>query len=126
MYCTLWFGSFSSSDSSSSASASSYSGDIYNNVDIGLRATLVTVDRSSWFQPQFFKQSGSYYHINEGMSWSKAGATMSQMTQPNQANWDVINQNLLPAFPVGYIICKDITIKISRGKSTDQSYQENM
>jgi len=129
MHCNLWFASYGSSSSSSSASASSSTSKVYNDVTVALRATLVTVDRSGWFQPQFFKESGSYYHINDAVSWSKwpEGVNgMSQMTQPNQTNWDVLNQSLLPAFPVGFIICKDITIKIARGSSSDSSFQENM
>ena len=91
MHVNLWLASYSSSSSESQASASSFAGTIYNDVTVGLRATLVTVDRSGWFQPQFFKQSGSFYHIDPAVSWSKA----VNGSQP-----------LLPAFPVGYILCK--------------------
>ena len=34
-------------------------------VEIGFRATMVTVDRGGWFQPQFFKQSAGFYHIDK-------------------------------------------------------------
>jgi len=124
----LWFASYSSSSSNSSGSSSSTATSYYNDVTVALRATLVTVDRSGWFQPQFFKQSGAYYHINGGITWSKWPAnvtTMSQLTKPDDTNWDTINKGLLPAYPVGYIICKDITIKIATGTSSDSSFKDN-
>lgn len=109
MNCNLWFASYSSSSSSSAASSSSTTSQVYNDVTVGLRATLVTVDRAGWFQPQFFKQSGSFYHIDGGVSWSKwpqGVDTMSQLVQPTRTNWDAINSNLLPAYPIGFIVCK--------------------
>ncbi|TCD68232.1 hypothetical protein EIP91_011301 [Steccherinum ochraceum] len=105
VHVNLWLLSASTSDSTSQATASSQSGSYQNNVTIGFRATLVTADRAGWFQPQFFKMSGSFYHIDPNISWSeKRGGSLP----------------LLPVFPIGYIICKDITIKISTSK-TDTS-----
>ncbi len=108
VHVNLWFASGGYSSSSSQASSFSQTASVSSTIQIGFRATLVTVDRSGWFQPQFFKQSGSYYHINQGISWSKwdPNDTMSSLTDPSRTNWDTINQYLLPAFPVGYVICK--------------------
>lgn len=41
-----------------------------NNVMIGFRAMMVIVDRAGWLRP-FFKQSSTFSHIEEGISWSR-------------------------------------------------------
>jgi len=51
----LFFGSHHSENSESQATSSSISFAQSVDVEVGLRATMVTVDRGGWFQPQFFK-----------------------------------------------------------------------
>ncbi|THH31486.1 hypothetical protein EUX98_g2707 [Antrodiella citrinella] len=111
MNVNLWWLSASTSQSSSEAFAGSESATYVNDVTIGFRATLVTVDRAGWFQPQFFKQSGSFYHIDPAVSWSRSNDR---------------SQALLPAWPVGYILCKDITIKISESESKTGATKRSM
>ena len=107
--CNLFLLSGSTSSSASEGMEESTTLDGTNTVEIGFRATLVTVDRAGWFRPQFFKQSGSYYHINPEVSWSKWPAgitTMDRMKRGSQTELNEINRYLLPAYPVGYVICK--------------------
>ncbi|THH32074.1 hypothetical protein EUX98_g2088 [Antrodiella citrinella] len=127
-HCNLWLASGGHSSSFSGASSESESGSSNNEVHIGFRATLVTVDRAGWFRPQFFKQSASFYHIDEGITWSKwpdAIKTMSDLKANSDKTFSVINNHLLPAFPVGYIICKDITIKIRNATAQDGTSRKN-
>jgi len=68
------------------------------------------------FQPQFFKQSNGFYHIDDTVSWSKWPAgitTLDDLKNAGGPAYDAINKYMLPAYPVGFIICKDITIKIA-------------
>ena len=105
----FWIGSYNRSSSSSSALfKSSASAESYN-VEFGFRTTLVTVDRGGWFQPQFFKESKAFNHINGNVSWSKwpAGAkTVDDLKKLGDSALAELNKSLLPTFPVGYIICK--------------------
>ena len=112
--CNLWFFSASTSSSSSQGSSNAVALKSTNEIWVGFRATLVTADRAGWFQPQFFKQSASYYHINPGQSWSKWPTNIKTMdvlktaltsTSPDTTAAQ-INQYLLPAYPIGFIICK--------------------
>ncbi|THH31771.1 hypothetical protein EUX98_g2429 [Antrodiella citrinella] len=112
MNVNLWLLSASTSQASSEGSSTSLSGSYLNEVTLGFRATLVTVDRAGWFQPQFFKQSGSFYHIDPNVSWSRSTPGGSQA--------------LLPAFPIGYILCKDITIKISEAETKSDVKKHDM
>ncbi|KAJ7351618.1 hypothetical protein DFH08DRAFT_957918 [Mycena albidolilacea] len=41
-------------------------------IDLAFRATLVTVDRGGWFQPQFFKESKVFYKVNSDITWTNA------------------------------------------------------
>ena len=107
--CNLWIFSTSGSSSESSASSSSLALHSKNEVWVGFRATMVTVDRAGWFQPQFFKQSGSYYHINPETSWSKWPADVKNAEQLKIKGEDAfqdLNKYLLPAYPIGFIIAK--------------------
>ncbi|TCD66802.1 hypothetical protein EIP91_000938 [Steccherinum ochraceum] len=129
MHVNLWLASASTSSSESQAKSKSEARTYKNNVTIGFRATLVTVDRGGWFQPQFFKQSGSFYHVDPSISWSKWPAGVKNVTelkeQPQRV-FDALNANsLLPSFPVGYILCKDITIKISESASATDTAKSN-
>ena len=105
----FWIGSYNRSSSSSSALfKSSNSAETYN-VQFAFRATLITVDRGGWFQPQFFKESKSFNHINPSLSWSKwpAGAqTVDDLKKLGDSALSELNKSLLPTFPVGYVICK--------------------
>ena len=97
-HANLFFFSAGSSSSSSQAYAAQDKRTYENDVTVAFRATLVTVDRAGWFQPQFFKQSGSFYHIDPSVSWSRS-------VNGSQA--------LLPTFPIGYVLCKVVFISDS-------------
>ncbi len=83
-----------------SVSASSYWDEIKKSVQdiqLGFRATKVTINRG-WFRPQFFKQTKDMYTL---------GATK-------------VNE-LFPAYPVAFIIVKDLTIKYKlEGEDTEK------
>ena len=109
---SLWFASGESSSSVSSAMFKSTSAASSYNVEFGLRATMVTVDRGGWFQPQFFKQSKAFHHVNPDITWSKWPEdvkTMGELKNSMTALGELNKDNLLPGFPVGYIICKVCT-----------------
>ncbi len=107
-HVNLWLGSGSGSSSSSSGSSSAQTGSTEQNVELGFRATLVTVDRSGWFQPQFFKQSKGYYHINDDLKWTAYPDNVDtpEKLKEDPGNYASVNRGLLPAFPIGYVICK--------------------
>ena len=78
-------------------------------VEIGFRATMVTVDRGGWFQPQFFKQSSGFYHIDKKIfnsKWPDGIESMDDLRNAKPAQWEELNKGLFPAYPVGFIICK--------------------
>lgn len=145
--CNLWLFSSGHSSTSTSASSETRTASSSHQVSMGFRATLVTVDRAGWFRPQFFKQSGSFHHIDEAISWSKwpdGIKNMSDLKLKKGAAFTTLNESLLPAFPVGYIIAKvssflfhrrasesyqriqDITIKIRTSQSSSETKKSTM
>jgi hypothetical protein len=107
--CNLWLWSSSQSSQESQGSSETKTIKSSDEVWVGFRATLVTVDRAGWFRPQFFQETKSYYHINPELKWTKwpdGVDTMDKLKEGGNANFHQLNQYLLPAYTVGIIICK--------------------
>ncbi|KAF8956725.1 hypothetical protein BDZ97DRAFT_154780 [Flammula alnicola] len=116
MNVSLFFGSYHSESSETSAETKTSSLAASVDVEVGFRATLVTVDRGGWFQPQFFKQSTDFYHLDPNITWSRWPQGIEHFSDLSNNSdttvWDDLNKCVLPAYPAGFIICKDITVKI--------------
>jgi len=122
----LWLGSTSGNKSSSSAGfhASETSQNV--KVDVSFRASLVTVDRSGWFQPQFFDMSDAFMRASEHVRWSEwpkdvtnSAEAIKRIKSSSEGGAFDAGQSLLPAFPVGYILAKDVLVKISQSSSSN-------
>ncbi|KAI0061358.1 hypothetical protein BV25DRAFT_780912 [Artomyces pyxidatus] len=124
----LWLGSTSGNSSSSSASMSASDVEQHIKVSISLRVSLVTVDRSGWFQPQFFDMSDAFMRASEHVRWSEwpkdvnsAADAITRVKAATEGGGFDAGQSLLPAFPVGYIIAKDVLVKLSSSSSSSSS-----
>lgn len=107
--CNLWLWSSASSSEFATGGSEFDASNQEDKIELGFRATLVTVDRAGWFQPQFFKQSQSYYHVNSDAKWTRypAGINSPEEIKAQGARaYAELNRGRLPAFPVGYVICK--------------------
>ena len=107
---SLFFGSYHSESNESQATSSSTSLAQSVDVEVGFRATLVTVDRGGWFQPQFFKQSAGFHCIDKKITWSKLPSNIKTfqdlVNNEDKSVFDELNKGLIPAFPTGFVICK--------------------
>ncbi|KAJ7920263.1 hypothetical protein B0H13DRAFT_2319601 [Mycena leptocephala] len=97
--CNVWIASASSSSTNASASSGSKLSDFTDTIDLGMRATLVTVDRGGWFQPQFFKESNAFYKVNPDISW---------VDGPKGSGI----KGLMPGFPIAFLVVKDVTVRV--------------
>nr|GAT54779.1 predicted protein [Mycena chlorophos] len=111
--CNLWYASASGSSSSSSASSSTSTKTSEDNIEVAFRATLVTIDRGGWFQPQFFKQSQAFYKINKDITWV------------NQEVDGKTVKGLMPGFPVAFLLAKDIVIRITHSSTSSSDSSAN-
>ena len=107
---SLFFGSYHSGSSESQATSASTSTSQSVEVEVGFRATLVTVDRGGWFQPQFFKQSAGFHCIDKNVTWSKWPSSISTFQDlvgnEDKSVFDELNRGLIPAYPTGFVVCK--------------------
>ncbi|VXC06217.1 hypothetical protein [Curtobacterium sp. 8I-2] len=100
----LFLGSASGSSSSSSASDSKSQLDSSVSVDIGMKVTKVEIERG-WFDPGVFKLSGDMSRISSlPISFGTVDAT-------DEAVAGTANKAILPAFPVAFVVAKDVTIR---------------
>ncbi|KAJ7301113.1 hypothetical protein DFH08DRAFT_979057 [Mycena albidolilacea] len=84
-----------------------------DTIDLAFRATLVTVDRGGWFQPQFFKESKVFYKANPGITWTKA----TPQTIGDIVKGDARATGLMPGFPIAFLLAKDLTDATSAASS---------
>ncbi|MDR2784904.1 MAG: hypothetical protein LBB83_03205 [Treponema sp.] len=137
-----WFWSAGGQSSSASASSAEENVDFMKKVEIGLRVKKITFDRGGWFNPNVFKLSNNYYRLAE-IRFSK-GITKDDVKRcmeeknPSAAlkklvtytsDEDIQKSELnytLPAFPTGFVIAKDITIKIAANETEAESSRKYM
>lgn len=116
----LLFGSAGggSSNSYSNFDSSNMSSD--DELNIGFNAAKVTIDRGGWFSPNVFKLASNMYMIDQNSTIS-TGFDATNFLSISPAELDKINEALFPAFPIAFVIAKDITIKFKANsqKSTE-------
>lgn len=102
----LLFGSAGGSSSKSWSNFDSSKVATSTNIDIGLRATKVTINRG-WFRPEFFNMTPSMYRFGAQSPQLALGVPLDATA----SNIDAINNTFFPAYPVSFVIVKDVTIK---------------
>ena len=95
-------GSVSSSQSSSFANFSSKYQSHKSSFQIGFRAMKVNINRGGWFNPQVLKATKAMVRLTE----------KKISVGPPSGQWEEVNKYLLPAFPVAFVLAKDVTIKL--------------
>ncbi|MDE6519194.1 MAG: hypothetical protein K2K91_01880 [Ruminococcus sp.] len=131
----------SSSSAEYSASSSKFVQEMYSEgFTIGMRVTKVTIDRGGWFDPSIFELSSSFMRLNPKIL-SGAGLTVNRILEAynstdnryDRGNYTEIQKLIttsggvryvLPAFPMSFIIVKDVVIKSSMKKFSDEHYKE--
>ncbi|KAI1880301.1 hypothetical protein JX265_001922 [Neoarthrinium moseri] len=135
--CNFWIGSAGGSNTSETGSFTSSNEGHSANIEISMKVTLVTVDRSSWFQPHLFENSGSYMKNNKNTTfntWQQldkkkpedVAKAFRTGVETNTTVPSTKEGSLLPAYPVGYILCKDVFIKVSNMSMSAKEEREHM
>lgn len=115
---SLWFASASGSSSQSSASAQQRSSFFSQEIEIGFRVAKVSFDRGGWFNPQIFKMSHAFSRLAD--TFVSPGLTVDRLANLKQSELSALlldpnrHSYTLPAFPVAFVIAKDITIKVRK------------
>ncbi len=132
-----WFASVGHTSSSSQAESNQENISDTAKIELGFRATKVSIDRGSWFDPTLFKLTENYYRLAESRVSGGFGKDDMQQalanSKPDNAvrtlskftNEDNVQQNyLLPSFPTSFIIAKDITLRLDIQDEEDHSSKE--
>ncbi|MDJ0616206.1 MAG: hypothetical protein QNJ63_05530 [Calothrix sp. MO_192.B10] len=102
----------STSDSSSDFTQSHISKD--ENIQIGFLATKVTIERG-WFEPGIFNLTKDMESVSE-QKISLGSPSQQDLQNPDTLN--KYNDAIFPAYPVAFIIAKDISIKFKINQSS--------
>ncbi|MDL2274066.1 hypothetical protein LJC34_05950 [Oscillospiraceae bacterium OttesenSCG-928-G22] len=124
------------SKSSQSATNRSDGLSINSNIEIGFRAKKVSIERGGWFNPNVFKLSKNYYRLTDTLA--SGGITKDQVRNANSES-DLkkllsyklpgetnLTSYAFPAFPTGFVIAKDITIRIEMSETEQRDSKSYM
>lgn len=138
-----WFWSAGGSQSAQSATETQKKMELNKKLEIGFRVKKVSIDRGGWFNPTIFKLSDNYYRladirVSKGLTKSdvhkassagtNAGAQLSALvTYDAEVNGETKTLSyVLPSFPTGFVIAKDITIRVQCDKASAESSRKYM
>ncbi len=131
----------SSSSVEYSASSSKFVQEMYSEgFTIGMRVTKVSIDRGGWFDPAIFELSSSFMRLNPKIL-SGAGLTSDKILEAynskdnkySRGNFTELQKlittadggrYILPAFPMSFIIVKDVVVKSSMKNFSEEHYKE--
>lgn len=138
-----WFWSAGGSHSAQSGSESQKKKELNKKLEIGFRVKKVSIDRGGWFNPTIFKLSDNYYRLADirvSKGLTKTDILTASSAGPNSGTQlnglvtydaEVNGENkklsyVLPSFPTGFVIAKDITIRIQCDKTGAESSRQYM
>ena len=129
-----WFWSGKSVSSATSSSDQQKSREITSTLEIGFRVKKVAFNRGGWFNPTVFKLSKNYYHLTETLAsgglkksqiyGAKNSSELEKLKQYTSTETNEQEDYILPAFPTGFLIAKDITIRVS-GSSDEMALSKS-
>jgi hypothetical protein len=112
------FGSASGSSSSSYSDFTSKYTASKSSFSIGMRVMKVTIDRGGWFNPEILEHMEDMFKL--GTARISHGLP-AKPSQPTDIEMQQRATDILPAFPVSFIIAKDVTIKIDIDKQDQET-----
>lgn len=123
---SFFVGGYSSSESSSSSSEMDKTSLSDMSIRIGMNVAKVTIERN-WFNPGVFQLTRDMYSFSEQkISPAATASYVSGDTEGIQKRFSAMNESVLPAFPVAFIIAKDVSIKFTSAKSISASFAESV
>lgn len=118
----LFFGSASGSTQNTEGSAASSFDVRHCDIQIGFRVMKVTMDRGGWFDPTVFDDTSDLAHLPATYTPVSSGAPkVSGYLDANAAKEFAATAaaQILPAYPVSFIVAKDVTIVLNDSTATD-------
>ncbi len=93
-----------------------------SKIQIGMRVMKVSIERGGWFDPGIIDISKSYMHIRDSIKASNGYNADDCIAVSNGKKTK--DTSVLPGFPSAFLIAKDIHIKASGMKCSEQQYND--
>ncbi len=137
------FWSAGGSQSSQKSMETQKKAELNKRLEIGFRIKKVSIDRGGWFNPTIFKLSDNYYRladirVSRGLTKTDVQKASSAGTNAASQLNDLVTYDagvnggvkrlsyVLPSFPTGFVIAKDITIRIQCEGTNAESNRQYM
>ncbi|ELU44073.1 hypothetical protein AG1IA_01898 [Rhizoctonia solani AG-1 IA] len=97
-------------------------------LDISFRVSLVNIYRGAWFKSDFMKHSDQFMRLPGNKRWSEwpCDAQTPEEVVERILQGDFVPKGSLAALPAGYLIAKDILIKIHTPEQASGATKETL
>ncbi|GGY23322.1 hypothetical protein [Paludibacterium paludis] len=130
---SAWFVSAGGQNSTATAASRVETAALSKSFKIGFRVAKVAIDRGGWFNPTIFEMSSGFQRIARGMlaSPGKDDPPLTKTSIMDKVNKDpgglasLLSSRdkipyMLPAYPVAFVVAKDITIRVEDSSSVSE------
>ena len=123
---SFFLGGYSSSSSHSESSDSMSQEASHMNIQIGMNIAKVSIERP-WFNPGIFQLTGDMFSFSEQRIAPESDVSLSQgEVDKIRERFSDMNKSILPAFPVAFVIAKDVSIKFTSNTAISSSFAESV
>ena len=123
---SFFLGGYSSSETSNSSKETTGDENASMNIQIGMNVAKVQIERS-WFDPGVFQLTKDMFSF-AGVQIAPSAETpfIGSDDEAVKERFKKMNETILPAFPVAFIIAKDVSIKFSSESGVSASFAESV
>lgn len=117
---SFFFGGYSSSSSHQSAVSEAFAKSSEMKIQIGMSVAKVQIGRE-WFNPGVFMLTSDMYNTS-----STPIAPKKSYDNFTADRFREMNASIFPAFPVSFVIARDVTIKFSSAEAMSSSFSKSV
>jgi len=123
---SFFLGGYSSSSSHSESSESMSEEASHMNIQIGMNIAKVSIERP-WFNPGIFHLTGEMFNFSDQRIAPESEVSLSEGEADKiRERFSAMNKSILPAFPVAFVIAKDVSIKFTSDTAISSSFAESV
>lgn len=123
---SFFLGGYSSSSSHSDSSESMSDEASHMSIQIGMNIAKVSIERP-WFNPGIFQLTGDMFSFAEQRIAPESDVSLSKgEVNEIRERFSEMNKSILPAFPVAFVIAKDVSIKFTSDTAISSSFAESV
>lgn len=126
MGATFLFGGYSNNKSHQSSVESSMEASSDIDIQIGMNIAKVQIERE-WFDPGVFLLTGNMYNFSSSkIAPDNTTSFASDDLEAVQKRFREMNECIFPAYPVSFVIAKDVSIRFTSQSTMSTSFAESI